>query len=61
MSDMPTTERRAAELAALAAVFYRKCISENMTPFISADLTKTYLQTVMLHDINKQPPEPWEK
>jgi hypothetical protein len=60
-NDMTDVERRATELARLSAMFFRKCIDEQMTPFVAQDLAKTYLQTLMLHDATKPPREPWEK
>jgi hypothetical protein len=60
-SDMSDVEHRAVELARVTAMFFRKCLDEQMTPFTAADLAKTYLQTLMLQDGAKPPPPPWER
>lgn len=58
-SDMNDAEARASELAKLSAMFFRKCLAEEMPLFVAQDMARTYLQTVMLADHPKPKDPPW--
>jgi hypothetical protein len=59
--DRSVVEVRAAELAHLTAMFFRKLLDEQVPPFVAQSLASTYLNTLMFQDNGKPGREPWEK